>query len=169
METLFTAREIAERVSAMGREIRDFYQAKPLTLLVIANGAIFFGADLARAIDLPLWVDVLPAGSYAGHRSTGRVRLRGEPKLPVAGRHLLLVDEVLDTGITLRALTEHFADAGALSVRTAVMITKKCSRPDGIARADWSGFDAPDRYLVGYGMDSHEEFRNLPDIGVIEA
>ena len=168
MEILFTAEQIAERVAAMGREIRDFYQAKPLTLLVIANGAIFFGADLARAVDLPIWIDVLPAGSYAGHRSTGRVRLRGEPKLPVAGRHLLLVDEILDTGITLRALTEHFADAGALSVRTAVMITKKCPRPDGIARADWSGFDTPDRYLVGYGMDSRENFRNFPDIRIIE-
>ena len=169
MKTLFTAREIAERIAVMGREIRDFYQAKPLTLLVIANGALFFGADLARAIDLPLGIDVLPAGSYAGQRSTGKVRLRGEPKLPVAGRHLLLVDEVLDTGITLRALGEHFADAGALSVRNAVMVTKKCPRPDGVARADWSGFDAPDLYLVGYGMDSDEEFRNLPDIGYLEA
>ena len=169
METLFTARQIADRVAAMGREIRDFYQAKPLTLLVIANGAIFFGADLARAVELPLWIDVLPAGSYAGHRSTGRLRLRGEPKLPIEGRHLLLVDEVLDTGVTLRSLEEHFGGSGALSVRSAVMITKKRSRPDGIARADWSGFEVSDRYLVGYGMDSHEEFRNLPDIGFIEA
>ena len=169
MEVLFTAEQIAERVAAMGREIGDFYQAKPLTLLVIANGALFFGADLARAIRLPLWIDVLPAGSYAGHRSTGKVRLRGEPKLPVEGRHLLLVDEILDTGVTLRALAEHFGESGALSVRSAVMITKRRSRPDGISRADWSGFDAPDRYLIGYGMDSHEEFRNLPDIGVIES
>ena len=169
METLFTARQIADRVAAMGREIRDFYQAKPLTLLVIANGAIFFGADLARAIDLPLWIDVLPAGSYAGHRSTGKLRLRGELKLPIEGRHLLLVDEVLDTGVTLRDLAEHFRESGALSVRSAVMITKKRSRPDGVSRADWSGFEAPDRYLVGYGMDSREEFRNLADIGFIEA
>ena len=169
MEILFTAQQIAERVAVMGREIGDFYQAKPLTLLVIANGAIFFGADLARAIRIPLWIDVLPAGSYAGRRSTGKLRLRGEPKLSAEGRHLLLVDEILDTGVTLRALTEHFLDSGALSVRSAVMLTKKCPRPDGISRADWSGFEVPDRYIVGYGMDSVEEFRNLPDIGVLES
>jgi hypoxanthine phosphoribosyltransferase len=151
----------------MGEKITRDYKDKKLTLIIIANGAVFFGADLAREIDLPIWVDVLPAGSYCGHASTGIVECRGNLKLDVKDRHILLVDEVFDTGTTIKTLKEKLSAKGALSVAAAVMIDKEVPRDKNIC-AEYVGFKADNRYLIGYGMDSHEEMRNLDYIGVID-
>ncbi|MBR7104717.1 MAG: hypoxanthine phosphoribosyltransferase [Lentisphaeria bacterium] len=168
MDVLFTAEEISVRVREMGAEITRFYKDKPLTVIVLASGGIFFGADIMRAIDLPIWVDCLGVASYINDKSSGQIKCRSQLKLDCSGRHVLLVDEVLDTGKTLFEVRKMLLEQGALSVKSAVIVTKEVDRSRTVAEADWTGFRCPDRYLVGYGLDSNEEYRNLPFIGALD-
>ncbi|MBO5308355.1 MAG: hypoxanthine phosphoribosyltransferase [Lentisphaeria bacterium] len=168
MKVLFTEEEIARKVAETGAEITRYYQGKSLTIMLIVNGAFIFGADLVRKVDMDCWVDSFAAASYSNDRSTGVVNFRSPPKLLVEGRHILLVDEVLDSGRTMKKVAEYFRDAGAASVRCAVLVEKDIPRPEGLDHADWACFSCPDQYLVGCGLDSNELYRNLPYIGIIE-
>ncbi len=169
MEILVGEAAIRKRVEELGREIGAFYGDDTVTLVVLANGALPFGADLMRTLSCPVELDVISVRSYSGDRSSGKVEFRAEPKLDPAGRRILLADEVLDTGITLAAVKRHFLERGAKEIRTAVMIEKMRPRPpEALGRADWTGITLPDRYLIGYGLDSHEKFRNLPYIAALD-
>lgn len=168
MEIILSEGDVRESILRMGREISAFYGSDQVTLVVLANGALIFGADLARAITSPLQWDVLCVRSYSMDKSTGKADIRSNLKLDPRGRRILLADEVLDSGVTLAAVRELFLDAGAKDVRTAVMVEKLRPRPDGLAHADWCGAELPDRYLVGYGLDSHENYRNLPYIAALD-
>ena len=110
----------------------------------------------------------MAAGSYRNNLSSGVVELRSTLKLDPRDRHILIVDEVLDTGRTLKAICENLLAAGALSVKTAVLVEKDIPRPDGIPHADWAGFIMDDRYLIGCGMDSNEKYRQYPGIAVMK-
>lgn len=168
---LFTRKQIAERVDQLGFSLTEFYKNEPLTVIPMMNGAMIFAADLARAIEKDdLFIDSLAAASYENDASSGKLTRRSSLKLPVEGRHLLLVDDILDTGRTLKEMTEYFYTKGALSVRTCVLLTKELdpSKPARKLEADWSGFTVPDLYVIGYGLDSYEKYRNLPDIRVVE-
>ena len=168
MEVLYSQEKIAARVRELGKEITRFYEGKPLTVIIIATGGVFFGADLMREIKLPLWADTIAAASYIDDRSCGRISIRSKLKLECAGRHVLLVDEILDTGVTLAELRHYILGRGALSVRSAVIVEKDIVRPNVAGLADWTGFVAPDRFLVGYGLDFKEEYRNLPYIAALD-
>ena len=169
IKVLFQPDQIASRVKEMGRAIADFYRGSDLTVVVLTNGAMLFAADLVRAIDLPMFVDSLAVSSYQNDVRGPSIAFRSKLKLEPAGRRILIVDEVLDSGMTLRHLTDYMLERNAVDVHTAVMLTKDTVRPpEAVRRADWSGFFAPDLYLVGYGLDSNEYFRNLPFIGFIE-
>ncbi len=168
MEIIFTASEISQRIIEMGREITGFYQRQELTIVALMNGALPFAADLVRAIDLDCYVDSISVASYHNCQSSGKLELRSKMKLSPYGRQLLLVDEVLDSGITLQAVSEYFRNQGASSVRTAVLVEKQLPRLQGLTHADWTGFTTPDRYLVGYGLDANEHYRNLPYIATLE-
>lgn len=168
---LVSRKEIEDRVSQLGFEITTFYRGEPLTMIPLMNGAMIFAADLARAIENEeLFIDSLAAASYENDASSGKLTRRSTLKLPVAGRHLLLVDDILDTGRTLQDMKAWFETLGALSVRTCVLLTKNLdpAKPERKMAADWSGFQVPDLYVIGYGLDSHEKYRNLPDIRVLE-
>lgn len=168
---LFTRKQIAERVEQLGFDITKYYKEEPLTVIPLMNGAMIFAADLTRAIEKDdLFIDALAAASYENDASTGKLTHRSSLKLPVAGRHLLLVDDILDTGRTLKDMTEYFYTKGALSVRTCVLLSKELApaKPARKLEADWSGFTVPDLYVIGYGLDSCEKYRNLPDIRVLE-
>lgn len=167
MEFLCSAEEIARTVARLGREITEFYRGKPLTLVSLMNGALPFAADLMRVIDLPLYVDTVSVSSYQDCQSSGKLNFRSTLKLSPEGRHVLLADEVLDTGYTLACVAEYFRNRGAASVRTAVMVEKIRPRPAGLEHADWTGVVLPDRYLVGYGLDADELYRNLPCIAAL--
>ena len=167
MKVLVTESQIKRRVRKLAAEITAFYDGKPLTFIILMNGGLLFGADLARAVELPLRWEAFSCSSYADDRSSGKLLIRSELKNPVKGRHLLLIDDILDTGFTLKNIIAHFEQAGALSVRTCVLLNKNISGKYFQA-PDWVGFEIPDKYVVGYGMDSNEEFRNLPFIAVLE-
>ncbi len=169
MEILFDEAAIRARVAEMGREIGAYYGDDLVTLVVLANGALFFGADLARALTCPVEWDVVSVASYSGDRSSGKVNFRGVPKLDPAGRRILLADEVLDTGLTLARMKAWYLEHGAAEVKTVVMVEKDRLRPPGaLAHADWTGVVLPDRYMVGYGLDSHEKHRNLPHVAALD-
>ena len=167
MKILVSEEQIAQRVRELGAEITAFYEGKPLTVIILMNGALVFGADLVRAIKLPLRWDAFSCSSYAGDRSSGKMKVRSKLKNPASGRHLLIVDDVLDTGFTMKTILEDMLQLGALSVRTCVLLNKNVSGKYFV-KPDWTGFDIPDQYVVGYGLDSNEEYRNLPYIAVLE-
>jgi hypoxanthine phosphoribosyltransferase len=167
MDIIYSAGEIANRIAQLGREITEFYRGEELTVVALMNGALPFAADLIRAIGLDCYVDTVSVASYRNCRSTGEPEFRSTLKIPPSGRHILLADEVLDSGVTLQCVAEYFRRRGAVSVRTVVMVEKELPRPNGLAHADWTGFTAPDRYLVGYGLDADEHYRNLPYIAAL--
>ena len=167
IETLFSSEEIALRVSELGREISAFYQGKPLTVVVLMTGGMIFGADLVRAMDIPLWIDSVSVSSYHGHESSGKLVFRSQLKMDVAQRHVLWVDEVFDTGFTLSELRSYIKEQGALSVNAAVAVIKDVPREEGIPMPEFCAFHAPDRYLIGYGLDSNEDGRQYPFIGAV--
>ena len=165
MEIIKDQETMEARIRELGAEITAIYKDQPLTMLVVMNGGLFFGAKLAEAIAVDdFFIDSISASSYKHHSSTGNVELRSFMKLEVKGRHLLILDEVLDTGRTLKKIKEKLLDQGALSVKTVVLVEKTIPRPEGIDNADWAGFQMEDRYLIGCGMDSDEKYRNLPYI-----
>lgn len=169
IEVLFSAAQIAERVRGMGREITEYYRGRDVTVIALTNGAMPFAADLMRCMDLPLFVDTLSVASYHQDKRGDMLEFRSTLKLSPQGRHVLLLDEVLDSGRTMKGVVEYLKGQGAADIKTAVMIVKDVDRTGlgGVTSVDWFGFTSPDAYLVGYGLDSHELYRNLPYIGVI--
>ena len=169
VEIIKTPEEVTLRVKELGTDISRAYGNGPLTMLVVMNGGLFFAAKLAEAIEMEdFYIDSMAAGSYRNNLSSGVVELRSTLKLDPRDRHILIVDEVLDTGRTLKAICENLLAAGALSVKTAVLVEKDIPRPEGIPHADWAGFIMDDRYLIGCGMDSHEKYRQYPGIAVMK-
>ena len=168
IEVIKTADEVNSRIQELGAEIAEACGTTPLTMIVVMNGGLFFAAKLAEAIHLEdFYIDSIAAGSYKHNVSSGVVQLRSTLKLDPRGRNILIVDEVLDSGRTLKSIQENLLEMGALSVKTAVLVEKELDRPDGVAHADWAGFFMDDRYLIGCGMDSEEKYRHYPGIAVL--
>ena len=165
---LISAAEIAERVAALGKEISEYYQGKKLNVVILLNGAFIFAADLVRCLDpdLKVTVDSLGVSSYDGTQSTGKINVRAPLKNVPQDAHILLIDDILDTGLTLSETVKFCKDSGAASVRTCVVLDKIL--PEGRQKhyqADWVGFHIPDKFVVGYGLDYNEQMRHLPYIG----
>ncbi len=168
IEVIKTPTEVNRRIQELGAEITQACGSTPLTMIVIMNGGLFFAAKLAEAIKLDdFYIDSIAAGSYNHNVSSGVVQLRSTLKLDPGNRNILIVDEVLDTGRTLKTIRDTLLAMGALSVKTAVLVEKEIARPDGVDHADWAGFFMDDRYLIGCGMDSNEKYRNYPGIAVL--
>ncbi|MHB9139089.1 MAG: hypoxanthine phosphoribosyltransferase [Victivallaceae bacterium] len=163
---LISRRRIQKRTAELGGAISGYYQGKPLLAVAICNGALFFAADLIRNITVPMQFDTLALKSYDGERSCGDISFRSHPKLDPAGKHLLLIDDILDTGLTITKVIEYYQQFKPLSIKACVLLNKQAVR-QGTARADWTGFDIPDKFVVGYGLDFNEFMRNIPYIGTL--
>lgn len=166
--TIITAAQLSARIAALGAEITRAYAAhsQPLTVLALLKGSVYFAADLTRQIALPMRLEFLTVSSYYdGTTSSGSLHCP-EHAPDLARRHLLLLDDILDTGLTLSAIRRKLQEeTGALSLRTAVLLRKR--KPQS-AEADWVGFDIEDEFVVGYGLDYAQDYRNLPEIAVLE-
>ena len=167
LEVLFSPEDIARRTAELGAMISADYRGKSILAVVLMNGGMLFGADLLRRITVPVQLDSVSVSSYRGQRSSGALDFRSTMKLGVEGRHVLLIDEVFDSGLTLNALRALMTEKGASSVRAAVAVVKDLPRPPGITPPEYAGFLAPDRFLVGYGLDCDEDGRQLPFIGAL--
>lgn len=163
-EEIVSSRDIQARVLELGRQITRDYQGRQLVLLGVLNGAFIFTADLCRAIDLDLTIDFIRVTSYgASTVSSGEIRLLKEPSIALAGKDILLVEDIVDTGTTMAWLRDHFRNSPALSVRICSLIDKKERRTVPV-EVDYIGFALDRGFLVGYGLDCAERYRNLPAI-----
>lgn len=167
MKILVTEKQIETRVIEIAKQISIDYTDKPLTIIVILNGAILFAADLIKRISIPIQIDSFAISSYVNDKSSDNITVRSNLKLPINNRHILLVDDILDTGKSLQYLTNYFTKFNPLSIKTCVLLNKNIENKC-IATADYTCFYIPNKYVVGYGLDSNEYYRNLPYIGVIE-
>lgn len=166
-KVLYHESTILSRLDELAHQITEDYREKDLTVIAILNGSFIFMADLLRRIPLPLQVDCWSVSSYHGTQSTGQVNFRQTQLADVRGRDVLLLDDILDSGVTLHAIKERLAaESGAASVKVCVLLRKQVERVRAID-ADYVGFDIPNEFVVGYGLDYNEHYRNLPFVGVI--
>ena len=168
MEILIPADRIRERVGELARQIAaDYRDRRPVTIVGVLTGSLMFLADLVRQLDLPLRIGLIQASSYRGAATTpGELYVSPDLAPDVRGRHVLLLDDILDTGQTLGHLVRHFHGLGCLSLRVAVLLRKQ-GRQQVPLQPDYCGFDIPDAFVVGYGLDYNDEFRHLPYIAVL--
>ena len=167
-EVLFSGEQIQRRVRSLAGEIKAAYGDGEFTIVSLINGAVMFTADLMREIDNPVRLDCIRVSSY-GHqtKSIGTPQIVHSLTLDIRQRHVLLIDDILDTGKTLRAVSAELASLGAASVRTCVLLDKPAGRV-GEFTADYVGFVVPHLFVVGYGLDHDEKYRNLPFVGVLK-
>jgi hypoxanthine phosphoribosyltransferase len=164
---LFDEVTIHRRLDELAATISNDYRDRELTVIAILNGSLILMADLLRRIPLPLKLDCLSVASYhGGMKTTGDLVFRQVPLPDVAARHVLILDDILDTGGTLASIREKLEKAGPLSVRICVLLQKKKTRARAV-EADYIGFEIADEFVVGYGLDYMERYRNLPCIGVL--
>jgi hypoxanthine phosphoribosyltransferase len=169
VDILITESQIQERVRQLGRQIEADYQGKPLTIVAVLTGSLILLADLIRQIHLPLRVALLQASSYKGARVTAGPLIVNETFVPdVAGRDVLILDDILDTGHTLATLMRWMSERSAQSVRTAVLLRKN-GRQQVQLEPDYCGFVIPDAFVVGYGLDFNDDYRHLPYVAVLDA
>ncbi|HEU5118033.1 MAG TPA: hypoxanthine phosphoribosyltransferase [Isosphaeraceae bacterium] len=167
MDVLISEAEIQSRIRELGKQIEADYQGKSLTIVAILTGSLIVLADLIRQIGLPLRVALLQASSYKGTTTTAGTLVINESFAPdVAGRDVLLLDDILDTGRTLSTLVARMTERGARSVKTAVLLRKR-GRQEIEIEPDYCGFEIPDKFVVGYGLDFDDDYRHLPYVGVL--
>jgi hypoxanthine phosphoribosyltransferase len=166
-QVLISEAELQRRIHILGEAITDDYRGKDLVLIPVLKGAMVFGADLARAIDLPLTLDAVCLSSYgAYHVSSGTVRLQKDLDGNIAGKHALIVEDIIDTGCTLQALWRHLQAYGPATLRICVLLDKRARRLVEVP-IQYRGFEVPDAFVVGYGLDYRGRYRNLPFVGVL--
>lgn len=167
-EILIPAEELQKRIKEMGRDIsRDYASMNPL-LVGVLKGIVFFIADLLRVITVPVELDFLAVSSYsADSRNNGLVRLAKDLEISITGRHVLFVEDVIDTGLTLNYLLRNLQARQPASLEVCVLFNKPKNRLIEIP-IKYKGFDLPDRFVVGYGLDYREKYRNLPYVGLLK-
>jgi len=168
LESMISAEQIADRVGDLGRQIERDYQGKDLVLLGVLKGSYIFISDLARAIDLPLAIDFIGLSSYGeATESSGVVKITSDLSRPIEDKHVVIVEDIVDTGLTMRYLLDNLATRHPASVKLCTLLHKP-----GRARTripiDYLGFQIEDRFVVGYGLDANEKYRNVPFIGVLK-
>jgi hypoxanthine phosphoribosyltransferase len=166
--TMLSAETIAARVRELGATITRDYAEGSVVLVCVLKGSFIFAADLARAIDLPLRVDFLGVRSYGeGTESSGVVQITQDLSRPIAHEDVILVEDIVDTGLTIAHLMDLFRTRQPRSVRVCSLLHKP-ARAKVNVKVDYLGFTIEDRFVVGYGLDFAEKYRNLPYIGVVE-
>ncbi|MBX3189161.1 MAG: hypoxanthine phosphoribosyltransferase [Labilithrix sp.] len=166
--TMINAEQIAARVKELGAEIAREYKDRNLVLIVVLKGSFVFAADLARAVDIPLRVDFLGVRSYGeGTETSGVVQITQDLSRPIAGEDVVIVEDIVDTGLTIAHLMDLFRTRAPRSVKVCALLHKP-ARAKVAVKVDYLGFTIDDKFVVGYGLDFAEKHRNLPFIGVVE-
>jgi hypoxanthine phosphoribosyltransferase len=167
LKVLFSREQIAARVAELGRQISSDFAGEPVVLVGVLKGAAIFLSDLARQIELDSSFDFIAVSSYGNEKqNSGEVRLLKDVDQSMEGKNVILVEDILDTGLTMTYLKKLILAHHPKAFRIAALLDKKCCRRQPI-QADYVGYEIPDEFVVGYGMDYAERYRNLPDICVI--
>ncbi len=165
---LVTREEIAQKVRELGQKITEDYAGKKPVLICILKGAAIFFSDLAREIALPVTMDFMAISSYgSATKSSGVVRVLKDLDNDIVGKDVIIVEDIVDSGVTLNYLTKVFGQRGAASIRIATLLDKPARRRVPDLKVDYSCFNIPDAFVVGYGLDYNQVYRNLPDIGIL--
>ena len=167
-EILITEEQLQKKVTEMGRRISEDYKDKNLLMVSVLKGSVVFMSDLIRAIDIPVRLDFMSVSSYgSGVKTSGVVKIIKDLDIPIEGYDLLIVEDILDSGMTLGYLKEILNARGPKSMRIATLLDKPERRKVDIT-ADYTGFTIPDQFVVGYGLDYSEKYRNLPFVGILD-
>ena len=168
LEILYSEDQIRQRVKEIGARITEEYAGKELVLVGVLKGSCVFLADLMRAIDLNLSIDFMAVSSYKdGTQSSGDVEILKDLSNPIRGKHVLVVEDIIDTGLTLSRLLEILGSRGAESIKLASFLDKPAPRIKTELTIDFVGFVVPNKFVVGYGLDAAGRYRNLPFIGAV--
>ncbi|MBP1566455.1 MAG: hypoxanthine phosphoribosyltransferase [Oscillospiraceae bacterium] len=167
LSCLFSKEQISRRVKEMAREIsRDYANSNELFILCVLNGSIFFAADLLRELRIPCMLNCIKAKSYQGTDVANSVNISYGSDINVEGKDVLIVEDIVDTGITLKALMDLYQTHNPRSVKVCAFLDKKSRRKSDV-EVDYAGFEIGDQFVVGYGMDYNGKYRELPYIGYI--
>ncbi len=165
---LFTQQQIAQRVLQLGEQISRDYQGKDLMLVCVLKGAVMFAADLMRAIQLPVSLNFMCVSSYGtATTSSGDIHITKDLDLPVEGKNVIIAEDVVDSGNTLNYLVKYLKSKNAASVDICTIFDKPSRRKVPV-EVKYTGFEIPDEFVIGYGLDYAEKFRNLPYLGVLK-
>jgi hypoxanthine phosphoribosyltransferase len=165
LEPLITEERLRARIAEMGRDIARDYAGKSLVVVAVLKGSFIFVADLVRAVALPLEVEFIGISSYAGTSSSGVVQITQDLSRPIAGEHVLLVEDVVDSGLTMSYLIDNLSTRRPASVQVCALLEKP-SRAKVKVPIAYRGFEIPDEFVVGYGLDVNGKYRNLPYVGI---
>jgi len=168
LKVLISREEIKNTVARLAKEIKEDYRDTQPLLISVLKGSFVFMADLIRQLDLPVEIDFIKLSNYgAGMKSSGEVKVVQELKTPIKGRDVLVIEDIVDTGLTISFLLNYLRKKKPASLKLCAL-TDKPSRRKAPVSIDYLGFTLPDKFIVGYGLDLNEKFRNLPDICVLE-
>ena len=166
-EVLLTGEQVQARVAELGAQLAADYEGRDPVLVSVLKGSIIFLADLVRAMPIPLSIDLMEVSSYgASTESSGQVRILKDLSRPIEGRHVVVVEDIIDTGLTLNYLLKYLHDKAPASITICCLLDKPARRLAPI-EIGYRGFSIPDRFVIGYGLDYDERYRNLPYIGVL--
>jgi hypoxanthine phosphoribosyltransferase len=169
IDVLIPADRIQQRVDELAAQMMADYGHQPVTIVGVLTGSIMFLADLMRRLDLPLRIALIQASSYRGAATRpGELRVQADLLPDLRGRHILVLDDILDTGHTLAHIVRHMRQLQPASVKVVVLLRKR-GRQEEPLEPDYCGFDIPDEFVIGYGLDYNDEHRNLPYIGVLRS
>lgn len=168
IRVMITEAELDKRIRELGAQISTDYEGESIFLVCVLKGAAMFACELAKRITVPVTMDFMATSSYgSGTVSSGEVKIKKDLDLPMEGRNVLIVEDIIDSGNTLNFLSHLFEDRNAKSVRMVTMLDKPDRREVDV-NVDYTGFTIPDEFVVGFGLDYDQKYRNLPYIGVIE-
>lgn len=167
-KVLFSEQTILSRLDEIGWQISKDYEGKELSVIAIMNGSIMFMSDLLKRVRIPLQIDCWSISSYHGSKSSGNINFRQHEVKDVTNRHVLLLDDILDSGLTLYTIKNKILnETKALSVKSCVLLSKEVKRVKPI-EAEYVGFSIENQFVVGYGLDYNEHYRNLPYVGILK-
>lgn len=169
LEVLLSSEQITVRIKELGAQISSDFAGREPILIGVLKGAFVFMADLARAVDLKMSIEFMAVSSYGkAQKSSGEVRIIKDLDVAVEGRDLIVVEDIVDTGLTLSYLLQNLQSRGANSVKLATLLDKPEPRINKELKIDYCGFQVPNKFVVGYGLDAAERYRNLPFIAVVK-
>ena len=169
-QVLLSEEQLQTRVREMAAQISEDYRDKNPTMVCILKGAIMFYTDLLRAMPIPVSMDFMAVSSYGkSTKSSGEVEIRKDLSSSIEGKHVIIVEDIVDSGFTLTYLTKMLASRGAASIKLCTLLDKPSRRAPGITlKSDYAGFEVGNEFVVGYGLDYAEKYRNLPYIGILK-